>query len=116
MVLMEGLVQQAHVALKTPRMGGMHGTSFPQAAQTMRSALIKKSVLSSAEHLQASLAMVPYCRPGRMTGGALWGDATGVGKASPSVIGLQHDCELFAPKHDSRYCESPHGLRCYFTT
>ena len=79
-------------------MGGRQSTSFPQAAQTIRSALIMKSVLSSAEHLHASLARVPYCKPGSMTGGALWGDATGVGKASPSVIGLQLDLWVVCPQ------------------
>ena len=60
MDLMEGEEQQAQVAVKTPRMGGAQDTSWPQAAQTIRSFLIKKSALSSGEHLQARRVKVPW--------------------------------------------------------
>jgi hypothetical protein len=68
--LMEWEQQQAQVALKTPNMGGTQSTSLPQAAQTIRSAFIRKSALSSAEHLQATPVNVPNSRLGKRTAGA----------------------------------------------
>jgi hypothetical protein len=68
--LMEWEQQQAQVALKTPKMGGVQSTSLPQAAQTMRSDFIRKSASSSAEHLQATPIKVPNSRFGKGIAGA----------------------------------------------
>jgi hypothetical protein len=67
--LIEWEQQQAQVALKTPKMGGVQRTSLPQAAQTMRSDFIRKSASSSAEHLQATPMRVPNSRLGKSTAG-----------------------------------------------
>jgi hypothetical protein len=58
-VLMEWEEQQAQVALKIPNTGGVQSTSCAQAAQMMRSFLMRKSAVSLVEHLQASLVKVP---------------------------------------------------------